>query len=142
MNKYCNQEFIGQIIDIFDDFLEEKGINIPNEEKEESENPAVFYGSDYGEVQSQIESLLYNWSKDDNVIRPFYGEDNHTLGETYLLHYVCTKPERRFPRTSHIWKCKACGHVLASGVMIEVQMRPEARYCPMCGSKFIGEEPV
>ena len=40
-------EFIGQIIDIFEDFLEEKGIEIPNDDRED-ENDAIIYGLDYG----------------------------------------------------------------------------------------------
>jgi len=75
MSKLLNQELIGQIIDIFDDFLESKGIDIPNPEKTESESPAVFYGSDYGEVQSQLEVLLSGWAKPaENYICPFVDE--------------------------------------------------------------------
>ena len=54
-------EFIGQIIDGFEDFLESKGIDIPNPEKAESEGPAILYGTDYGELQSYIENSLINW---------------------------------------------------------------------------------
>lgn len=54
-------EFIGQIIDIFEDFLESKGIDIQNEEKEESEGPAILYGSDYGEIQSELEDMMIRW---------------------------------------------------------------------------------
>ena len=54
-------EFIGQIIDIFEDFLEEKGIDIPNTEKEDSDCPAIIYGTDYGELQSSLEDMMQNW---------------------------------------------------------------------------------
>lgn len=54
-------EFIGQLIDVFEDFLEEKGINIPNEEKEDSDDPAILYGSDYGYLESEIMDTLVNW---------------------------------------------------------------------------------
>lgn len=54
-------EFIGQIIDIFEDFLESKGIDIPNADKEQSENPAIIYGMDYGALQSDLEQMMYNW---------------------------------------------------------------------------------
>ena len=74
MVRHLNQELIGSIIDIFDDFLEAKGIDLQNPEKEESENPAVFYGTDYGIVQSELEDLLCVWSK-GNVINPFV--DDH-----------------------------------------------------------------
>ena len=54
-------EFIGQIIDLFEDFLEEKGIVIPNPEKDDDEDPAIIYGSDYGVLQDGIEEALKNW---------------------------------------------------------------------------------
>ena len=57
-------EFIGQIIDIFEDFLEEKNIDIPNPEKEEDENltdAAIIFGSDYGELSDRIEFMMKNW---------------------------------------------------------------------------------
>ena len=54
-------EFVGQIIDGFEDFLEAKGIDIPNPEKAESEGQAIIYGTDYGELQSYIENSLINW---------------------------------------------------------------------------------
>lgn len=61
-------EFIGQIIDIFEDFLTEKNITLENPEKEENqdvqpdEEQAIIYGSDYGELQTNLESLLKNWN--------------------------------------------------------------------------------
>lgn len=59
-------EFIGQVIDIFEDFLEEKGITIDNPEKTEDPNEdpdciANIYGTDYGMLQDQLEELLQNW---------------------------------------------------------------------------------
>ena len=62
-------EFVGQIIDIFEDFLESKNINIENPEKQEAvsdgedpESICIIYGTDYGDLQSQIEETLYNWN--------------------------------------------------------------------------------
>ena len=60
-------EMLGCIIDIFEDWLEEKGItaeDIPNPEREENEmdldgeNTAIIYGSDYDFLTSQVESVL------------------------------------------------------------------------------------
>ena len=60
MNGY-RLELLGQIIDVFEDFLEEKGIDILNPEKEEDDNPAILYGSDYDVLSDQIESILRLW---------------------------------------------------------------------------------
>lgn len=57
-------EFIGQIIDTFEDFLEEKGIDIPNDEKDDRNDPesaAIIYGTDYGNLQSALEGLMLGW---------------------------------------------------------------------------------
>lgn len=57
-------EFLGQIIDTFEDFLEEKGIDIPNDEKDDCDDPesaAIIYGTDYGNLQSALEELMLGW---------------------------------------------------------------------------------
>lgn len=57
-----------EIIDIFEDFLEEKGIVIENDEKAEAiakaEDPETIcniYGTDFGNLRDSIESLLIDW---------------------------------------------------------------------------------
>ena len=46
-------EFLGQIIDSFEDFLEEK---------KDSDNPAIIFGSDYDNIEDSIRRLLQNWN--------------------------------------------------------------------------------
>ncbi len=55
-------EFVGQVIDIFEDFLDEKHIVLDNDEKAEDEDAANIYGTDYGYLQQQLEELLRNWN--------------------------------------------------------------------------------
>ena len=54
-------EFVGQIIDIFEDFLEERGVVLQNQERDEDEYTAIIYGSDYGQLQDMINDALKNW---------------------------------------------------------------------------------
>lgn len=56
-------EFIGQFIDIFEDFLDEKNVIIPNPERDENdeENQANIYGSDYDRLSNTIEETLRRW---------------------------------------------------------------------------------
>lgn len=54
-------EFIGQIIDIFEDFLDDRGIKINNPEHQKEDDEAIIYGSDYGELQDKIENILKWW---------------------------------------------------------------------------------
>lgn len=64
-------ELLGQIIDIFEDFLEEKGVVIENPDRDEAAKSDIYrdelvdfcniYGMDYGMLESQIEETLINW---------------------------------------------------------------------------------
>ena len=53
-------EFIGQMVDIVEDFLEEKGVIIDNPEKkdEPDEATAIIYGSDYDNLAEQFKGLM------------------------------------------------------------------------------------
>mgnify|MGYP007089288800 CR=1 FL=1 len=55
----CKEEITGKIIDIFEDFLEEKGVDIPNAEKD-TENTAHIYGKDYDILSEKITSVIWN----------------------------------------------------------------------------------
>ena len=54
-------EMVGQMIDGFEDFLEERHVHIYNPEKEDSDDPAILYGTDYGQLQSYLEDTLISW---------------------------------------------------------------------------------
>ena len=55
-------EFLGQIIDIFEDFLEERGVMFPNEERDQDpDNAAIIYGTDYGYLSEELETLMIGW---------------------------------------------------------------------------------
>lgn len=53
-------ETIAQFIDIFDDFLDFKGVDIPNDERNQDPCASNIYGTDYGWLSDRIESLLIN----------------------------------------------------------------------------------
>lgn len=61
MEHENRMEMLGQIIDIFEDFLDSKRITIPNDEKDEDADAANIYGTDYGFLSDQIEATLINW---------------------------------------------------------------------------------
>ena len=46
------------IIGVFEKFLEIRGIDIPNDEREDDDNPAIIYGSDYFELEDEIKKIL------------------------------------------------------------------------------------
>lgn len=49
------------IIDIFEDFLDAKGVTIDNDEKEDADEPAIIYGSDFDEIAEKIEYAVNSW---------------------------------------------------------------------------------
>lgn len=52
------QETVRSIVEIFEDFLESKGITIDNPEKEENPYAANIYGMDFCYLQSQLELIF------------------------------------------------------------------------------------
>ena len=56
-------ELIGQFIDTFEDFLDEKGVKIPNDEKSEVDenDSANIYGTDYDILSEEIKEILTRW---------------------------------------------------------------------------------
>lgn len=55
-------EFIGQIIDIFEDFLADRGVSICNSEKPREYDDVIIYGSDYESLSRKLIELIDNWS--------------------------------------------------------------------------------
>lgn len=53
-----NRETLSLIIDVFEDFLDEKGVAIDNPEKTEPENNAQIYGSDFDQLMNKLQSLF------------------------------------------------------------------------------------
>lgn len=63
MDKY--RDIAISILSIFEEFLYEKGIDIPNEDKEGNEEEAILYGSDYYSLEDKIVDIL------NKSIKPF-----------------------------------------------------------------------
>jgi hypothetical protein len=49
-----------QILDLFEEYLYSKGVEINNPEREENENAALLYGTEYGMLQDAIDEILNN----------------------------------------------------------------------------------
>ena len=66
INQNDKSELIGGIIDIFEDFLDKKGVTLESlEESDEMEldggTNANIYGTDYDSISDSLESLLRSW---------------------------------------------------------------------------------
>jgi hypothetical protein len=53
-------EFFGEIIDLFEDFLDERGVHIENSERD-TDNAAIIYGSDYDELYEGLAHHMRSW---------------------------------------------------------------------------------
>lgn len=56
--KVYAREFAAEIVDIFEDFLDNKGIEIPNEDKEGDEGEAIIYGTDWDSLMYEVIHVL------------------------------------------------------------------------------------
>lgn len=61
-------ELLSQIVECFEDFLEERGIEVPTSQEEKrredpdwEENDAVIYGMDFGELMESVADVLVSW---------------------------------------------------------------------------------
>ena len=68
LNIDTQQQFICEIIEHFENFLDMKGIELDNPEKQEAidageneDSIANIYGTDYGWLQSDIKGSLKSW---------------------------------------------------------------------------------
>ncbi len=56
----CLNPYKADIIEIFEEFLEERGIDVPNPEKaEDDEACSIVYGSDFAELMDMLTDPLY-----------------------------------------------------------------------------------
>ncbi len=58
-------EFLGQIIDIFEDFLTEKKVIPFNKEPQEDidpDNPLYIYGDDYYRIEDALSEVMKRWN--------------------------------------------------------------------------------
>ena len=69
-------EFVGQIVDIFEDYLEAKNISLVNQEREDAidegeideEEAAILYGDSYDMIGSEIEFAIDQYSLYDSPV--------------------------------------------------------------------------
>ena len=71
-------EVVGSIIDVFEDFLESKGIKIENKERDdyservEDSELAIIFGSDYDKIGDELREILKNilkWKKEMEFVQ-------------------------------------------------------------------------
>ena len=57
-NTNLEREYAWAILDYFEDLLDEKGIDIPSDDRDGDEGEARLYGSEYFDLEDKIVSLL------------------------------------------------------------------------------------
>ena len=84
-----DREVAAFIVDAFEDFLTDKGIDIPNPEKEGDKGEAIIYGSDFDWIMDKVQDALaaagiYTPDTYDEVGKPMlsHKEVLDTLSET------------------------------------------------------------
>ena len=91
-----------EIIEIFENFLEKKGVKIENPEREsDGDNTAIIYGTDYGNLEQEINDFLFGKRKtstDNQVKEKMIQGRNFQNIECFLLengsaYYVDKTPD-------------------------------------------------
>lgn len=54
-------EFLSTIVEVFEDFLDRRGIVIPNEDKAEDPDASNIYGMDFAELSDGVEEVLIKY---------------------------------------------------------------------------------
>lgn len=119
LNDNSKAEFVGQIIDIFEDFLDEKGIILDNPERDEDEDldpeeAANIFGSDYGIIQTRLEDMLDNWNTVNKERQPIPEEYEYNK-----FGFVRTSATR--------YRCPNCNNILNAGPCYTPKV------CDQCG---------
>jgi hypothetical protein len=119
-NESAQTQFVNDLIEVFNNFLTKRGIDIPNDEKTVPEAafkdvPNIF-GSDETELKSSIQNCVVKWDS-NNIVREVIEE----VHEFEKFGFVKTRQSR--------YKCPNCNSVLNAGPMYQ----PE--HCSKCGQK-------
>ena len=61
------REFAFLILDLFEDLLEEKEIDIPSDDREGNEGEARLYGCEYANLEDDIVGLLERFENGENA---------------------------------------------------------------------------
>ena len=109
--KSVNTEKIGQIIDIFEDFLDNKGIKLKNEQRDadNEEDPydvrTNIYGDDYYRLEADLESLFSDDENKniDDIAKELYENYNsaailkaYFISEAEILFEDFAKKDKKF----------------------------------------------
>lgn len=54
-------EFLGQIIDIFDDFLSERNVMLDKKHHEVGSSDPVIYGDNYFDIEFKLDKMMSEW---------------------------------------------------------------------------------
>lgn len=125
-------EFIGQMIDTVEDFLEEKGVTIDNPEKEEEEddeNTAILYGSDYDSLADAFRNLMkaYHFISDEDgkVLIHHRDDKNGSVYEPVFigpkLFRFCIRQRHAFTDGTSSWDL-SCQLVCAPDKCLPLEM--------------------
>ena len=69
MVENIRKEYAHSILDLFEDLLDEKEIDIPSDDREGDESEARIYGSEYYDLEDKVNTLLDGFK--DNVLEAY-----------------------------------------------------------------------
>ena len=76
---------IMEIIEVFEEFLEDKNIQIPNKERDDNNGTATIYGDDYYTLEEAIKHILYENNIDDTAKYLYDNYNESAILQAYLI---------------------------------------------------------
>lgn len=76
---------IMEIIEVFEEFLEDKNIKIPNKERDDNNGTATIYGDDYYTLEEAIKHILYENNVDDTAKYLYDNYNESAILQAYLI---------------------------------------------------------
>lgn len=64
MNRALEHKYATEILDCFEDLLDQKGIDIPSEDRNGEDGEARIYGTEYFELEDMIVELLKEFKEE------------------------------------------------------------------------------
>lgn len=134
IKKEDKSEFIGQIMDIFEDFLDEYGIKLPKKEGEDGcdpDAPANLCGKAYDNLAEQLETFFHRWGviKDEHPqIEYLFTLSLNGVKCNGTISVKAKDPDEAYRKAQDLAETELCSSFPSLDIPYDVEPVEEERY--------------
>lgn len=133
------RQLAADILGIFDDFLDEKGVEIPSNERDDIENPAAIVGEDYFKLEDTLTELLEGKAVKVHSKPTLELDPEHNRAIVDGMYEIPIKDVPTvFPSDTYGFTCEECKEVQPADVT-PCYIKPEKPLCGNCYDKGMDE---